>query len=203
MSESLRLSSKLPGDPNINGLDALAPELAADPSRIIVALVWLDVAKIASYPETIPTVRVRKVEPLGTPADVPAAIVELAQHREAARTGRTPLPFEVIETKEPKKDLGRRPVDDGCDHVDVQVEGDTIDGVPEGMIRETCLRCGIVRHIPAEDDPESTGDAAEDEAGPDDARCSCGHAVTDHFPDGCDWCDCQLDADAAETTREA
>lgn len=42
MSAKVRLSSKLPGEPEINGLDELSATLAEDPHQIICALVFLD-----------------------------------------------------------------------------------------------------------------------------------------------------------------
>ena len=158
MSAELKLSSKLPADPAINGMDSMAAALAANPKTIVCALVWLDVAKVESYPDVVPTVRVRKIEPLGAPADVPPSVVELAQHREALRTGREPLPFAQLEP-----DSGRsRPVDDGCDHVDVQLDSDGIEGVPEGMVRESCLRCGLQRYLPADEIDEVDDATGED-----------------------------------------
>ena len=68
MSAKVRLSSKLPGEPEINGLDELSATLAEDPHQIICALVFLDVPKVTIDTETdaeIPTVRIRSIEPLG------------------------------------------------------------------------------------------------------------------------------------------
>lgn len=156
MSKSLRLSSALPGDERINGLDALAGKLAEDPRTVICAIVWFDVAKVESYPETVPTVRIRRVEPLGSPTEVPAEVVEAMQRAEELRTGATPLPMHALDVPEPE----RKPADDDCDHVDVTIEGDEIEGVPVGMVRETCLRCGLIRYlagddVEGDDDPES------------------------------------------------
>ena len=41
MSAKVRLSSKLPGEPEINGLDELSATLAEDPHQIICALVYV------------------------------------------------------------------------------------------------------------------------------------------------------------------
>ena len=79
MSDLLKLSTALPGDQEINGLDALAAGL--------------------------------------------------------------------VETTKADKD---RPDPHDCDHVDFTVERDHLEDVPEGMVRETCLRCGWVQYQPAD-----------------------------------------------------
>ena len=43
MSDLLKLSTALPGDQEINGLDALAAALVEDPSRMVCAVLILDV----------------------------------------------------------------------------------------------------------------------------------------------------------------
>ena len=48
MSAKVRLSSKLPGEPEINGLDELSATLAEDPHQIICALVFLDVPDLVN-----------------------------------------------------------------------------------------------------------------------------------------------------------
>lgn len=100
MSDKVKLSTKLPGDEETNGLDSLAEQLVKDPETIRVAIVWLDVVKVTNETDThkqIPTVRVRRVEPLGDVDDVSKAIRELVDAAVEERTGRTPLPFDVTE----------------------------------------------------------------------------------------------------------
>lgn len=101
MSAVVKLSSKLPGDEEINGLDALAEKLVEEPHRITVALVWLDVPRVIVDTEKdteVPVVRIRKIEPLGDARDVPQAVRDAAQTAHETRTGKTPLPFETLES---------------------------------------------------------------------------------------------------------
>jgi len=100
MSATVKLSSALPGDEEINGLDALRDQLVNEPDRIVVGLVWLDVPKINVDTEKdteVPVVRIRRIEPLGDVASIPDAVRKLAAKAHENRTGRTPLPFEEIE----------------------------------------------------------------------------------------------------------
>lgn len=46
MSDLLKLSTALPGDQEINGLDALAAALVEDPSRMVCAVLILDVKDV-------------------------------------------------------------------------------------------------------------------------------------------------------------
>ena len=100
MSAKVKLSTKLPGDEETNGLDSIAEKLVKDPETIRVAIVWLDVAKVTVETDThahVPTVRVRRVEPLGDVDDVSKAIRELVDTAVEERTGQTPLPFDVTD----------------------------------------------------------------------------------------------------------
>ena len=100
MSAVVKLSTKLPGDEETNGLDSLAEQLVKDPETVRVAIVWLDVSKVTTETDShqqIPTVRVRRVEPLGDVDDVSKAIRELVDKAVEARTGKTPLPFDVTD----------------------------------------------------------------------------------------------------------
>ncbi|WP_375425969.1 hypothetical protein [uncultured Friedmanniella sp.] len=107
MSARIALSSKLPGDDEVNGLDSLHAAIIENPHQVIAALVWLDVPKITTDTEVDdpekaqrPTVRVRRIEPFGAVDKVPAAVVKLALDLQTARTGRTPLPFDSIDARE-------------------------------------------------------------------------------------------------------
>lgn len=100
MSALVKLSAKLPGNPEINGLDPLADDLATNPDQITVAIVWLDVSQVTRKTDeltTVPTVRIRRIEPIGPVASVPHEIQQLAAELEQRRTGRRPLPFGEIE----------------------------------------------------------------------------------------------------------
>ena len=46
MFDLLKLSTALPGDQEINGLDALAAALVEDPSRVVCAVLILDVKDV-------------------------------------------------------------------------------------------------------------------------------------------------------------
>jgi hypothetical protein len=104
MSQAVRLSSKLSKDDETNGLDQLASRLAKDPHQVICAITWLTVQKVTDDIETgnrIPTVQVKRIEPIGTVDAVPDAVIALAAELYSDRLGgRTPLPFDVIETIE-------------------------------------------------------------------------------------------------------
>lgn len=148
MSNSLKLSTALPGDDEINGLDVLAEDLTHDPSRMICAVIVCDVKDVRYVRDLeahIPTLRFRRGEawPLSeTPEGVRIAMIERAEER----LGRTPLPFGEIVVK-----ADDRPRDDGCDHVEFQVERDHLEDVPEGTFRSSCLRCGLIEYHPIED----------------------------------------------------
>ena len=100
MSALIKLSTKLPGDEETNGLDAQVGHLLDNPQELLVAVVWLDVAKVTEEIDsgaTIPTVRVRRIEPLGATGDVSAAIRDLIDVAVEKRTGRRPIPFDIAE----------------------------------------------------------------------------------------------------------
>lgn len=95
MSKTVRLSSKLPGDPEINGLDAFADYLH-DPDTPICVIAWVVPSKITedlATGERVPTVEIRRIEPIGTPSHVSQAVQDLAAELYEKRTGRNPLPF--------------------------------------------------------------------------------------------------------------
>lgn len=98
MSSLVKLSSRLPGDPEINGLDSLADKLLDLDAEPTVALVWLSTAKVTTdrSHEQVPTVEVVRIEPLGPLSEVPASIIELAATLYEGRTGRTALPFDAV-----------------------------------------------------------------------------------------------------------
>ena len=149
MSDLLKLSTALPGDQEINGLDALAAGLVQEPSGMICVVAIFDVKDVRYIPDAeahTPTLRFRRGEAWAindTPEEVRLAMVQ----RTEERTGRTPLPFGEVETSKVDKD---RPDPHDCDHVDFTVERDHLEDVPEGMVRETCLRCGWVQYQPAD-----------------------------------------------------
>lgn len=98
MSATVKLSSKLPGDDETNGLDPWARELVKGPDDVRLAIVWFDVSKVTVETDShaeIPTVRIRRIEPVdGTRAGQAAKLAEKAF---AARTGRQMLPLDELE----------------------------------------------------------------------------------------------------------
>lgn len=98
MSAAVKLGSKLPGEEAINGLDVIAADLVDDPEQIRVALVYFDVQGIYDDTDTgdrIPTVRVRRFEPIGTIEDAPKSVRDVMAKAFEARTGRKAIPFEI------------------------------------------------------------------------------------------------------------
>ena len=150
MSNSLKLSTALPGEDEVNGLDALADDLVSDPSKMVCAVLILDVKDVRYITDLeahVPTLRFRRGEawPL---ADTPEAVRIAMIQRSEARLGRTPLPFGEVSTKPEGKD---RPNPDDCDHVDYHIERDHLEDVPEGTFRAVCLRCGWIEYRPVGD----------------------------------------------------
>lgn len=103
MSAVVKLSSAMPGDFEVNGVDAMAEALTLGPKTLRCAVVWFDVKDIKQDVDTgeyVPTIRLRRIEPLGDADDVTKTIrkeVEAAMER---RTGRTPIPWDVVEITE-------------------------------------------------------------------------------------------------------
>ncbi len=107
MSAAVRLSSKMPGDPETNGVDSLRTRLVDEPEDLRVALVWFDVARVTIDTDTdehVPTIRIRRIEPLGTIEDVDPVVREVVQDAVAARTGRRPIPFGIVEAEDYAED---------------------------------------------------------------------------------------------------
>lgn len=102
MSKIVKLASALPGDEMTNGLDALRDDLLKRPEQVRCAFVWYDVRdlnhKVATH-EDVPTIQIRRFEPVGdqdkVPADIKLAVLQLAEERR----GMTPLPFDKLEAE--------------------------------------------------------------------------------------------------------
>jgi hypothetical protein len=110
MSATVKLSSKLPGEIDINGVDYLVDDLVKDPEAIRVGVVFFDVVKVTSDIDSgadIPTIRVRRLEPIGTTEDAPKSIRDLVDQAVEKRTGRKALPFDQVEV------LDDDPLDEG------------------------------------------------------------------------------------------
>jgi len=114
MSNAVRLSSKLAKDEEVNGLDSIAEELVAAPSdQVFFAFAWITaptVNKDKAHGTNVPTVFIKRIEPLGTMDSVPQHIVDLAAALQERRTGNAALPFGAVEVIE-----GRAPSGDGDD----------------------------------------------------------------------------------------
>ena len=98
MSATVKLSSKLPGDEEINGLDHIVEDLMSSTEPVVV-IAWVVPTKITEDIETgarVPTVEVRRVEPIGHPREVSTEITNLAAELYEKRTGRNPLPIDVL-----------------------------------------------------------------------------------------------------------
>ena len=103
MSDAVKLGSKLPGDFEVNGLDGIVDDLNAEPKTLRAAFVLFDVEKITVNADTgtqVPTVRVRRFEPLGKSDEISAAIREAYTQAVEQRTGRTALPLDMVEVLE-------------------------------------------------------------------------------------------------------
>lgn len=99
MSAVAKLRAKLPGNPDINGLDAIAAELLSSPEKVRCAFVWYDVSQIVEDVATgnhVPTIEVRRFEPIGDADAVPAEIREAVAAMADKRLGKQALPFEQV-----------------------------------------------------------------------------------------------------------
>lgn len=99
MSAEVKLSPKLAGDPENNGVDAWRERLVEHPERLMACFVLIDVADIRVITDTgkhIPTIRIRRIEPLGPADEISQAIRHLAEEAMETRTGKTPLPFDQV-----------------------------------------------------------------------------------------------------------
>ncbi|MFB9768153.1 hypothetical protein ACFFOS_27500, partial [Nocardioides kongjuensis] len=78
MSASVKLATSMPGDPQTNGVDALAPILVREglgeiDEQLRVGIIWFDTSKVTTNSDTgdhVPTIRVRRIEPVGVVGDV-------------------------------------------------------------------------------------------------------------------------------------
>lgn len=99
MSAVAKLRAKLPGNPDINGLDAIAAELLQSPETVRCAFVWYDVSTIqesVATGERVPTIEVRRFEPIGNADAVPTEVREAVAAMADKRLGKQALPFEQI-----------------------------------------------------------------------------------------------------------
>lgn len=105
MSATVKLSAALPGDYEVNGLDQHAEWMVENPKDAMLALCWIDTVKVTVDTDSgahIPTARIRRIEPLGAVGEVSDAVQTLAGEAFEKRTGRRPIPFDVVEVTEEK-----------------------------------------------------------------------------------------------------
>lgn len=98
MSQLIRLSSKLPGDAEINGLDGLHQQLCIDATAVL-CYAWVKPVKVVRDVETeeiVPTVQLARVEPIGRVTSLEQRYVDDAAHLYEKRTGRNPLPIGAL-----------------------------------------------------------------------------------------------------------
>lgn len=103
MSAAVKLGSKLPGQTEINGVDSIALELVEDPETIRLAIVYFDVSHTTHDTDTgddVPTIRVRRFEPIGTIDNAPTSLQKLVGEAFEKRTGRKPIPFGIASAEE-------------------------------------------------------------------------------------------------------
>lgn len=100
MSNTVKLSAKLAGDDDLNGLDSLAQSLIDDPHTARIAVVWFDCSKIVTNPDEdteVPYARIRRFEPIGTAEEMPEGLRAVVEQAAEARTGKTPLPYDQVD----------------------------------------------------------------------------------------------------------
>ena len=159
MSAKIKLTTALPADEIMNGLDHLAEDLTEGDRFAAFVVFHVKSTEVFEGGVHVPKLRVHRVEPLGDAAQLPTEVAKFVLSKQEERTGAEPLPLDAVvaPTKHP----------DVCDHNWV-IETDSIADVPIGQERKTCLRCGHVKYFPmAEEDPltaEAEAVAAEAEA---------------------------------------
>lgn len=97
VSKSVKLAGRLPGSTENNGLLSVVQELIDSPKADRMFVVWADVLKITEDVETgdhVPTLRVKRIEPMGEVDAASQALRELVMQAAEARLGHTPLPFD-------------------------------------------------------------------------------------------------------------
>lgn len=93
-----KLASSLPGGDG-NGLVAIARELIDSPHKVHVVIALVDCKRITvdnDSGETVPTARIRRIEPLSDPEDK-ALSQKMLRRALERRTGQTVLPFDLEE----------------------------------------------------------------------------------------------------------
>ena len=97
MSEKVKLSSKLPGGEEWNGLDDYADEIRADHTLMLGCWVVFDVpSQTTNFDKgtTTPLVRIRRVEVLTTDGNAPSYLEAELEKAFTERTGKAMLPLD-------------------------------------------------------------------------------------------------------------
>lgn len=108
MSEIVKLAGRLPGSFENNGMPAVASDLLKDGATQRLAVIWYDVLTTGHNNDTgddIATMRVLRIEPMGSVGAATSALREMVMQAAEARTGKAPLPFDQVEP-EPGSDDG-------------------------------------------------------------------------------------------------
>jgi hypothetical protein len=100
VSKSVKLAGRLPGSTENNGMLSVVDDLVQDPKTVRMYVVWADVLTITRDVETdddVPTLRVKRIEPMGTASEAQQALQELVMQAAETRLGHTPLPFDEVD----------------------------------------------------------------------------------------------------------
>lgn len=100
VSKSVKLAGRLPGSTENNGLLSVVDDLVGDPKTVRMYVIWGDVLTITRDVETdddVPTLRVKRIEPMGEADAASQALQELVMRAAEQRLGHTPLPFDETE----------------------------------------------------------------------------------------------------------
>ncbi|QOR55339.1 MAG: hypothetical protein SHS37scaffold537_37 [Phage 68_12] len=119
MSAVVKLAGKMPGDFEVNGLDATVEDLLENPKELRAGFVVYDVVKENVDVDTdtrVPVVRVRRFEPLGKADEISETIRAAYTKAVEERTGRKALPLDIAEVV---KDAGQGTLEGGPDNVTV------------------------------------------------------------------------------------
>lgn len=103
MSAVVKLGSKMPADVDLNGLDSTIGKLLEEPEKLRAAVVFYNVSKITTTPETgteVPTIVPRRWEPIGDAGEIGDAVLKVMMDAAKKRTGKEPLPFDTVEVVE-------------------------------------------------------------------------------------------------------
>lgn len=100
MSALVKLRAKLPANEDLNGLDALIEDLINDGGTVRAAFLLYDVQKVVedvATGERSVVIEVRRIEPISTAKEVPAAIRQAVLELAEKRGGKQPLPFDQFD----------------------------------------------------------------------------------------------------------